>query len=145
MTAIASNVGVPGNVDSLQSPSRARHAGRVFVVDDEPVIAETLAQILRREGFNTDFFTRGTAALTSAQTFTPDLLIADVVMPELSGVELAIQMRLQHPECQVLLFSGQAVTTDLLQDARARGYDFLLLQKPVHPADLLKLIGHLAA
>jgi CheY-like chemotaxis protein len=81
MTAIASTVGVPRKVDS-HSPSPAGHAGRVFVVDDEPVIAETLAQILRREGFTTDFFTRATAALTSAQTFAPDLLIADVVIPE---------------------------------------------------------------
>ena len=41
------------------------------------------------------------------------------------------------PDCKVLLFSGQAETCDLLKEARIRGYDFEILAKPVHPADLL--------
>jgi DNA-binding response OmpR family regulator len=118
---------------------------RILVVDDEAVIAETLAKILRREGFVADFFTHSTTALAWAQTFPPDLLISDVVMPDFSGIELAVQMRQQHPACEILLFSGQAATRDLLQGAKSRGYDFVLLQKPVHPADLLRLIGHRAA
>jgi DNA-binding NtrC family response regulator len=122
-----------------------RTSRRIFVVDDEALIAQTLTLILRREGFAADFFTRPSTALAAAQTLPPDLLISDVVMPEFSGAELAIQIRLHHPSCQVLLFSGQAATADLLGDARARGFDFTLLQKPVHPSDLLRAISHLAA
>ena len=65
-------------------------------------------------------------------------------MPGISGIELAIQMRTQRPNCKILLFSGQAATWDLLEGARAQGYDFRLLQKPVHPSKLLFEIGQLS-
>lgn len=116
---------------------------RVFVVDDEHVIASTLAAILNMNGFSAEFFTRPLEALTAAQSDMPDLLISDVAMPGLSGVDLAIQMRELHPECKILLFSGQAATVDLLKDARNQGHDFHLLLKPVHPTELLAELGTL--
>jgi hypothetical protein len=54
-------------------------------------------------------------------------------------------MRAQFPSCKILLFSGQAATLDLLDGARAQGYDFRLLQKPVFPSELLSEIGQLSA
>jgi DNA-binding NtrC family response regulator len=115
-------------------------APRVFVVDDEHVIASTLAAILNMNGYSARFFTRPLEALAAAQSDIPDLLISDVAMPGLSGVDLAIQMRARHPECKILLFSGQAATLDLLEDARNQGHDFHLLLKPVHPTELLSEI-----
>jgi DNA-binding response OmpR family regulator len=116
---------------------------RIFVVDDEYVIAATLATILHMNGFSARFFTRPVEALTAAQSDPPDLLISDVAMPELSGIDLAIQMKAQHPKCKILLFSGQAATMDLLEGARNQGHDFHLLLKPVHPSELLSQIGAL--
>jgi CheY-like chemotaxis protein len=113
----------------------------IFVVDDEPVIASTLAAILRMNGFSARFFTCPLDALTAARLKAPDLLISDVAMPGISGIELAIQMRAQYPACKILLFSGQAATMDLLEDARAQGHDFDLLQKPVPPTELLLEVG----
>jgi DNA-binding NtrC family response regulator len=113
---------------------------RIFVVDDEHVIASTLAVILNMNGFSARFFTRPREALAAAQADTPDLLISDVAMPELSGVDLAIAMKTQHPACKILLFSGQAASVDLLEDARKQGHDFQLLLKPVHPTKLLSEI-----
>lgn len=110
---------------------------RVFVVDDEHVIAATLTAILLAKGFLATSFTNPLEVLKRAETEAPDLLISDVVMPELSGIDLAIQMQKQHPNCKVLLFSGQASTVDLLRAARERGYNFNMLSKPVYPADLL--------
>ena len=92
-------------------------------------------------GFSAEFFTRPLEALTAAQSDMPDLLISDVAMPGLSGVDLAIQMRAQYPTCKILLFSGQAATADSLEDARAQGHDFDLLQKPVPPTELLFEVG----
>jgi FixJ family two-component response regulator len=117
---------------------------RVFVVDDEHVIASTLAAILNMNGFSAEFFTRPLEALAASQSVIPDLLISDVAMPGLSGIDLAIQMRAKHPKCKILLFSGQADTLDLLEDARDRGHDFHLLQKPVHPSEILSTIGTLS-
>lgn len=117
---------------------------RVFVVDDEDVIASTLAMILRLQGgFNARSFTKPHDALDAARLDPPDLLISDVVMPQLSGIELAIQVREHCPDCKVLLFSGQAATSGLLETAKENGYDFELLLKPVHPSDLLARIRNL--
>jgi DNA-binding response OmpR family regulator len=113
---------------------------RVFVVDDEPVIATTLGTILRMKGFEAHTFDLPLEALRAARELPPDLLITDVVMPLLSGIELAIQMRALCPNCKVLLFSGQAATFDLLAKADASGHHFDVLTKPVHPADLLNKI-----
>ena len=117
----------------------------IFVVDDEPVIASSLTAILQMNGFSAKFFTSPLEALAAARLESPDLVISDVAMPGISGVELAIQMRVQHPNCKILLFSGQAASLDLLEGARARGYDFRLLQKPVVPSDFLSEIGQLSA
>jgi DNA-binding NtrC family response regulator len=116
----------------------------VFVVDDEHVIASTLAAILTMNGYSATSFTSPLEALAAAQSRAPDLLITDVVMPCLSGVDLAIQIKNEYPECKVLLFSGQASTRDLLEDARRRGHDFQLLQKPIHPSEMLRSIKALS-
>ena len=114
---------------------------RVFVVDDHDVIASSLAMILQfLGGFHATSFTDPREALRAAQFESPDLLITDVIMPQLSGVDLAIQILDRCRNCKVLLFSGQSVTASLLKSAQHRGYDFEVLTKPVHPADLLSRI-----
>ena len=109
----------------------------VFVVDDEVVIARTLSIILNQAGFQATPFNHPSEAIAARAELVPDLLISDVVMPGMTGVELAIHFREAQPDCKILLFSGQAATATFLDEARAKGYDFELLAKPVHPADLL--------
>jgi CheY-like chemotaxis protein len=118
---------------------------RIFVVDDEPVIASTLAAILKLHGYATTSFTSPLEALAAARISAPDLLITDAMMPGISGIELAIQIKAQCPECKILLSSGQAATYDLLQDARRRGHNFQLLDKPVPPATMLTCVAALVA
>jgi DNA-binding NtrC family response regulator len=115
----------------------------VFVVDDEPVIAQTLAIILNRAGFAATAFDRPQKAIDAANITKPDLLISDVMMPGMTGVQLAIYFRTIQPECKILLFSGQASTADLMNEAREKGYDFDLLSKPVHPTGLLAKAANL--
>jgi FixJ family two-component response regulator len=67
-------------------------------------------------------------------------LLSDVIMPVLTGIELAIQMRERCPNCKVLLISGHPATVGHLETARANGHDFQALAKPVHPAELLERI-----
>lgn len=118
----------------------AARSTKVYVVDDENVIAATLATILKQSGFDAIAFTDPLEALTSAKESAPDLLISDVIMPQMTGVDLAIHIQKVAPACKVLLFSGRAATADLLQKAKQDGYDFVLLAKPVHPADLLSVL-----
>ena len=113
----------------------------VLVVDDEKVIADTLSIILKQSGFSTLTAYDGRTALQLASDFKPDLLISDVMMPGMTGIELAITLTQLVPRCKILLFSGQAATVDLLEEARSLGHDFTTLTKPVHPTDMLKRIS----
>ena len=113
---------------------------RVLVVDDEQVIADTLAKILELNGYEATAVYSGTAAVDSARALQPDLVISDVIMQDMNGIEAAIHIRSFLPTCKILLFSGQAATADLLENARAHGHEFEILAKPVHPADLLAKI-----
>jgi len=114
----------------------------VLVVDDEHVIADTLAIILNQAGFNASAAYTGNEAVELARSEKPSLIICDVVLTPndpagMTGIDAAINIQRFLPECKVLLFSGQAATSDLLEKARARGHDFDILAKPVHPQDLL--------
>ncbi len=110
---------------------------RIFVVDDEHVIADTLAAILRASKFDARAFYDGASALAACQVNASDWIISDVVMPGISGIDMAVEIRQLYPDCKILLFSGQAATAGLLDTAQASGHDFEVLAKPVHPTDLL--------
>ncbi len=101
------------------------------------VLPIRLTAIFRNAGYEAAAAYDGSSALAHCESFRPDLVIADVVMPGMTGVEMAIQVKQQYPACKILLFSGQAATANLLEEARQSGYDFELLTKPVHPAELL--------
>ncbi len=124
-----------------ESLHTGKHRPVVLIVDDERVIADTLSMILRKNGFSTLTAYDGKRALELASVTSPELLISDVVMPGMTGVELAIAITHMIPACKVLLFSGQAATADLLENARNAGYNFTTLLKPVHPTDMLRRIS----
>jgi DNA-binding response OmpR family regulator len=111
-------------------------------VDDEVVIAVTLGEILSREGFDVSCFTNPLKALEAAHSHAPDLLIADVVMPELSGIDLAVVVRETWPNCMVLLFSGHPSTSAILQLASENGNNFDVLSKPVPPQEILARVSN---
>jgi CheY-like chemotaxis protein len=113
----------------------------VLVVDDESVIADTLAEILSRSGYTGIAEYDGDSALETALLTPPEMLITDVVLPGMTGIELAISVRRIFPDCKIILFSGQASTADLLASARADGHHFTLLNKPLHPQDLLMRVS----
>jgi CheY-like chemotaxis protein len=125
-------------------PWRKRTAERespvILVVDDERVIADTLSTILSKKGFAVMTAYNAKSALELARVIPPELLITDVAMPGMNGIELAIALVQSIPDCKILLFSGQASTIDLLDEARHEGHNFNLLTKPVHPTDMLARI-----
>jgi DNA-binding response OmpR family regulator len=126
---------------SLTENGQADYRPVVLVIDDESVIADTLAEILNRTGYAAIPLYDAEDALETALVMPPDLLIADVVLPGESGIDLAIKVRRIFPDCRILLFSGQAATSDLLASANRCGHKFALLSKPVHPKDLLAWIA----
>ena len=77
-----------------------------MVVDDEPRIADRLATILRNFGYEASVAYDAPSAISQGEPFNPELVITDVVMPGMNGVEMAIQVRQLYPSCKILLFSG---------------------------------------
>jgi CheY-like chemotaxis protein len=115
----------------------------IVVADDERLIADTLVLILNSKGYAAQPAHDGTSALAICRQRAPDLVLSDVVMPGMNGIELAITIRQEFPRCHILLFSGQADTVEILEDAKRRGYGFELLAKPLHPEQLLTRIREL--
>jgi CheY-like chemotaxis protein len=111
---------------------------KVLISDDERVIADTLAMILNKDGFETRAVYTSKNALELAAHFQPDMLISDVLMAEINGVDTAIQMRAMLPEIRVFLLSGQSATAEMLARSQAQDLGFEVLVKPVHPRDLLE-------
>jgi CheY-like chemotaxis protein len=121
-------------------PTQSRQ-GVIFVVDDELVISATLGMILRHEGYDSRSFNQPDEAIKAAQVDSPDLLVTDLIMPGMTGIELANQVRQTCPGCRVLLFSGQASMSDLIERGKDDGIPIdHFLWKPVHPKVLLKKV-----
>ncbi|HEY2859581.1 MAG TPA: response regulator [Terracidiphilus sp.] len=116
---------------------------RILVVDDEKNIADTLAMVFKIKGHEAMAVYSAEVAVETIEVFEPDIVLSDVMMGKMTGVDLAIYLSKARPECKILLFSGQAATADLLREASRKGHEFRLLAKPIHPQKLLDDIAAL--
>jgi CheY-like chemotaxis protein len=115
---------------------------KVLVVDDEQLIANTITIILNSAGFEAQNAFTAQGALELLDVFRPEILLTDVAMPGMDGIELAIAILSKLPDCKIFLFSGQATTAELLDKAISQGHVFEILAKPIHPEHLMaKLRG----
>jgi DNA-binding NtrC family response regulator len=110
----------------------------VLIVDDEPLIADSLAIILTQNGYHAMPCHDAEMALEKLSIMRPDVLITDIVLPKMNGIDLAIKVKKDCPDCKVLLFSGQYEIDHLLALSQISKYDFGVLNKPLSPAMILK-------
>ena len=133
-------------IDMVPPADKAAYRPVVLVVDDESAIADTLAAILSHNGYAPLTAYDAEEALETALITPPEMLITDVILPGMSGIELAITVKKIFPDCKILLCSGQAAAVDLLDRSTSEGHRFTLLPKPVHPREILnhvaQRIGH---
>lgn len=120
-----------------------RNRRRILVVDDERTIADLLVLILKGYGWDARSAYGGKAAVAIAPDFAPDVVLSDVAMPDLDGIEACAQIRQSVPHCKVVLFSGQATTKNLLDRARTNGIAAEILAKPIDPQLLVKHLDDL--
>jgi DNA-binding NtrC family response regulator len=116
----------------------------VFVVDDEPDIGTSLVATLALHGYRATAFTSPLKALEAARLHAPDIIISDVSMAELTGIDLAILMTTHFPKAKILLFSGHDATLKLLEIANRKGHHFRLLMKPVPPSLMIEEVAKMA-
>lgn len=117
---------------------------RILVIDDEKPLADTLTLILQSAGYEATAAYDGVAALLQIESFPPDVVISDVIMPGMNGIETCRKVHAKQPNCHIILFSGQAATNELMRSAREEGCDWELLAKPVHPKELLERLSSLS-
>lgn len=114
---------------------------RVLVVDDETIVADTVADILNRNGYKAVPVYGGKEALREARAMCPDIVLCDILMPDLNGLEAAKALQQTCPAARIILFSGQAASSNLLERAGAQGHQFEVLAKPIHPRELLRKLA----
>lgn len=113
----------------------------ILVVDDEPMIADTMSEILRRSGYDAVSVYDAEAALESVLARPPHMVISDVSLPGMNGIELGLSIRRMYPECKVVLSSGHSRSGELLTSALSTDDEFSFLQKPVQPKELLRFVA----
>jgi CheY-like chemotaxis protein len=132
---------------AVSSESEAAEPGArtrtILVVDDEKRIADTLGEILRAYDFEPTVAYDGWEALEALRHFRPDFILSDVLMPRMNGVELAIAAQNLCPSTKILLFSGQAGITEILESGKRRGFTFPVIAKPLHPLKLVQQLKEL--
>jgi CheY-like chemotaxis protein len=118
-----------------------KRQARILVVDNEQMIALALSAILQKQGYAVATAFSGEQAIAIAADFIPDLLVSEIYMGAMNGVESATQITGKLPNCSVLFLSGFASISDVLKIAPKRlVYSFM--SKPMHPLDLLNAIAY---
>lgn len=106
-----------------------RHADgspvRILVVDDEPVLAEMVSMALRYEGWDVTAAADGAAALAAARQTRPDAVVLDVMLPDMSGLDVLGRLREQAPELPVLLLTAKDAVEDRIAGLTAGGDDYV--------------------
>jgi CheY-like chemotaxis protein len=114
---------------------------RVLIVDDEPMIADTLAIILNQNGFAASATYSGEQALESASTVRPNVVITDVILPGMTGIEAGNQIAQSFPDCRIILLSGRPAGTNLNMPGQGNEHRFELLLKPIHPQAIIDYLN----
>jgi CheY-like chemotaxis protein len=127
-----------------QRGPQAAQSIKVMIVDDESSVADTAARVLGMFGYECYAVYNAADALACAESFTPDVVLSDVIMKGMNGIELCIDIKKMLPNTRILLFSGQVSTAyALMQDSGKQGHSFELLAKPLRPEELATKIGAL--
>jgi CheY-like chemotaxis protein len=117
---------------------------RVLVVDDEYLVADTLALVFGRHGFETRVTYSAKSALECARHFEPDLLLCDITMPERNGLELMEDFHRELPDCRVLVLTGYYSNIARVREQATRlSRTAHVLTKPCDPTELLRQVGEI--
>ncbi|MFV8318996.1 two-component system response regulator TcrX [Mycobacterium sp. 23] len=97
----------------------------VLVVDDEPVLAEMVSMALRYEGWNIVTAGDGSSAISAARTDRPDVVVLDVMLPDMSGLDVLHRLRQENPGLPVLLLTAKDAVEDRIAGLTAGGDDYV--------------------
>jgi DNA-binding response OmpR family regulator len=119
-------------------PTEAPPSARVLVVEDDEAIADVLRRSLRAEGHEVKSAGDGAEALTAAEQFTPDLVVLDLGLPRLDGIEVLRRLRADGSDVPVLILTARTETENRVEGLDTGADDYL--PKPFERAELLARI-----
>ena len=111
---------------------------KVLLVDDEEDFVATLAERLELRGIDTRIATNGQSAIETIEVSPPDLVVLDVMMPGLGGIDVLQQIKTKHPQLPVILLTGHGSKTQGEEGIRKGAFDFLI--KPLNIEELIQKI-----
>ncbi len=117
---------------------------KVLVVDDDPLVADTLCLIFQKRGYDCRASYSGSDALACAEHFPPELLLCDITMPGMDGIEVATSITGRVQGCCVLLLTGHYTNLNSArQCVRSLNVPNRVMVKPVPPEELLQQVSSL--
>ena len=115
---------------------------KVMLVDDEEDLVSALAERLRLRGFQVETATTGSDALTHVSAGDFSVVILDVKMPGIGGVELMVEIMRRQPDLPVIMFTGHGSVADARKGMEQGAFDYVM--KPIDIDDLIQKIGNAA-
>jgi DNA-binding response OmpR family regulator len=112
---------------------------KVLLVDDEEEFVTTLSERLQLREIETLIATDGDSALRIINTERPPVVVQDVMMPGIGGLDVLQQIKMFHPQIQVILLTGRWSTQDGIRGMRLGAFDYMM--KPVKIEDLIQKIN----
>ena len=116
---------------------------RILVVEDEAVLIRILGDALRGAGYDVYTAVNGVEGLAEFQRVHPDLVIADVMMPDMDGMTMVREIRKTNRACEVLFLSARSGVEDVCEGFKSGGNDYL--RKPFAISELLARVAALLA
>jgi two-component system, OmpR family, response regulator len=108
---------------------------RILVVDDEPSIVDAVATALRYEGYEVHEATSGRDALAEVERLEPDLVVLDIMLPDLNGLEVGRRLRSRGFDTAVLFLTAKDATEDKIEGLKSGGDDYVT--KPFSLSELV--------
>ena len=113
-------------------------AGKILLIEDDPGIAMTLRRLLTEEGHRVEVETRGDTGLARAQGDEVDVVLTDMKLPGLNGLELVGELHAVKPRLPIILMTAHGTTETAIEATKSGAYDYLL--KPFEMPELLELV-----
>ncbi len=111
---------------------------RVLVIDDEAIVRVSCQRVLEPEGFEVDVTARGDEALEMMQSKQYDVVLTDLKMPDMDGLEVLKEIKKRWPEVQVIIITGYGTISTAVQAIKLGAYDYI--EKPFTPEDILNVV-----
>jgi CheY-like chemotaxis protein len=130
----------------MSTVQNQRQTRRILVVDDDHLVADTLALIFQKNGFEALATYSGEGALECLPGFSPDLLLCDITMPGMDGLKLVQQVSRQLPSCRIIVLTGFYSNVEPVRhQSQKLSHPVGIFMKPCQPTELLRQAKSLLA